>query len=152
MVGPVEGHCDVWVVHSGISGVVEQTHSNYDGRRQLAVSERDVEILVGLVREQLDGGSVEPGKAKSTRQLGASIAGVVEVHDIVHVLEGEPLVLGEEVERTEGGRATNDCLVSAQLLHAYDVRLGEVEGRGVRIQTFDDGLGVRFLVLLEEYC
>jgi len=152
MVGPVEGHCDVWVVYSGISGVVEQAHGDYDGRRQLAVSERDVEILVGLVREQLDCGSVEPGKAKSTRQLGASIASVVEVHDIVHVLEGEPLVLGEEVKRTEGGRATNDCLVSAQLLHAYDVRLGEVEGRGVRIQPFDDGLGVGFLVLLEESC
>ena len=114
--------------------------------------EGDVEILVGLVGEHFDGGSVEPRKAKGARQLRASITGVVKIHDIIHVLEGEPLVLGEEVERTERGRATNDCLVSAQLLHAYDVRLGEVEGRGVRIQTFDDGLGVRFLIFLEEYC
>ena len=112
--------------------------------------EGDIEILVSLVGEQFDGGSVEPRKAKGARQLRASIAGVVEIHDIIHVLEGEPLVLGEEVERTEWGRTTDDSLVSAQLLHAHNIIGGEVEGRGIRIQTIDDGLGVRFLVLLQE--
>ena len=77
--------------------------------------------LVGLVGEHFDGGSVEPRKAKGARQLRASITGVVKIHDIIHVLEGEPLVLGEEVERTEWGRATDDSLVTTELLHAVDV-------------------------------
>lgn len=150
MVGPVERHRGVRVVRSGIGRIVVQAHSNYDGRRQLAMREGDIEILVSLVGEQFDGGSVEPRKAKGARQLCASIAGVVKIHDIIHVLEGEPLVLGEEVERTEWGRATDDSLVSAQLLHAHNIISGEVEGRGIRVQTIDDWLGVRFLVLLQE--
>lgn len=150
MVGPVERHRGVRVVRSGIGRIVVQAHSDYDGRRQLAMREGDVEILVGLVGEHFDGGSVEPRKAKGARQLRASITGVVKIHDIIHVLEGEPLVLGEEVERTEWGRATDDSLVSAQLLHAHNIIGGEVEGRSIRIQTIDDGLGVRFLVLLQE--
>ena len=103
MVGPVERHCGVGVIRSGISGIIEQAHGDDDGRRQLAVCEGDVEVLIGLIGEHFDGGSIEPRKAEGARQLLTSITGVVEIHDIIHVLEREPVVLGEEVKGTEWG-------------------------------------------------
>lgn len=54
----------------------------------------------------------------------------VEVHEVIGVLELQPLLRSEHVAKI--GPVPNDIVVTAHLLHAYNVRKGEVEPwRGV---------------------
>lgn len=59
----------------------------------------------------------------------SDIPNAVEVHQVVRILEVEPLVCGEDVAKV--GAIPDDIVIATQLLHAVDVGLREVEpGRG----------------------
>lgn len=114
------------------------------------MGERDVEVLCGGVVGEDGSCCVDPGEADGGGQF-ATVACVVEVHEVVPVLEGQPFVCGEEIEGAEGGGAADDGLVAAELEHGDDVGGGEVEERGLCLESRDDGFGGagdEFLMLL----
>jgi hypothetical protein len=113
------------------------------------MSERDVDVLGGVAREQSVCGGFQPWVSKNARNL-VTVSNVVVVHDIIHVLEAEPVVGREEVQGAEGRRTANDGFVTAKLLHSYDVIRSEVETWSLVVQTCNDGLGVYSFVFLRE--
>jgi len=102
VVDGVSGHGGVDVICTGESAVVEESEGNEDSGWEFAVGEGDLEVLgsgVAASQELVDG-RVDPWESNGAGYFVA-IARVVVVHDVVGILEGEPLVGREEGKRTE---------------------------------------------------
>lgn len=112
--------------------------------------EGDVDVLLaGLCGEEVVAG-VDPGKANHRRHR-AAVARVVEVHDVVGVLEGEPFVVGEERGGAEWRGASDYGLVAAKLKHGGYIGGSEVEFWGDGVESLDYGACVGFNKFLG-YC
>lgn len=110
----------------------------------------DVDVLLaGLCGEKVVAG-VDPGEADHRRH-GTAVARVVEIHDVVGVLKGQPFVVGEERGGAEWRGASDYGLVAAELEHGGYIGGSEVEFWGESIESLDDGACVVFYEFLG-YC
>ena len=161
VVDAVRGHRGVHVEIRVVCGVVEEIERSHDQRRLLAVGERDVERLIerrSVVRRKDIQCAPNPGHAQLRRngiavaasmqvswsnlcaQKHEDIPNAIEVHQVVRVLESKPFFCSEHV--AEVGAVSDDVVVSAQLLHAIDVRVREVEVGRDRVEASNEGRGV----------
>lgn len=142
-------HRRIRIVSARVSRVVEEAECDDDGGRQFAVGEGDVDVFARFVRQQGFAGCVHPREAEGAGN-GVRVSSIVEILDVVHVLEVEPVIGRKHIKRAEGRRAANDGLISAKLLHAHNVVRGEVELRRKSLEALHDGLRVLLFVLLGE--
>lgn len=103
----------------------------------------DVDVLLaGSCGEEIVAG-IDPGEANHWRHWTA-VARVVEVHDVVGILEGEPFDVGKERGGAEWRGASDYSLVAAELKHSGNIGRSEVEFWGQGIEPLDNGACVIF--------
>lgn len=113
----------------------------------------DIEVLgcrITWTEKQVQS-CVHPRESDSTGVRRAE-AGVVEIHNVVCVFESEPFVGGEDIERAEGGGATDYGFVAAKLGYGCYVIGCEVESWCNSIEASDYRVGVNLLEDLSAQC